>query len=207
MDRAARRASRFLVEVGEELRRARRQRGISQAAIARAVGLSQSEVSRIENGRNQMVPLTSAARILAAAGLDLSVRVYPGGAPIRDIGQVKLLARLRAEIHSGLRWRTEVPIAGDLRAFDAVIDGHGVQVAVECVTRLEDAQATERAINGKQRDAAMPRLVLTLADSRHNRAAVAAATSLREAFPLGSRAILAALRVGRQPAGNGLIFL
>lgn len=156
-----------------------------------------------------MLPLTSAARILAAAGLDLSVRVYPGGAPIRDIGQVKLLARLRREIHPGLRWCTEVPIpiAGDQRAFDAVIDGHGVQVAVECVTRLEDAQATERALNGKQRDAAIPRLVLALADSHHNRAAMAAATSLREAFPLGNRAILAALRTGRQPAGNGLIFL
>lgn len=156
-----------------------------------------------------MLPLTGAARILAAAGLDLSVRVYPGGAPIRDIGQVKLLARLRVEIHPRLRWRTEVPmpIVGDQRAFDAVVDGDGVRLAIECVTRLEDAQATERAINGKQRDATIPRLLLVLAATRHNRAALAAAPTLRAAFPLGNRAVLAALRAGRQPVANGLIFL
>jgi transcriptional regulator with XRE-family HTH domain len=208
-DRAARRASRFLVEVGEELRRARRRQGRSQRSLAAAVGLSQSELSRIEHGKSQKLSLTSAARILAAAGLDLSVRVYPGGAPLRDIAQVKLMARLRAEVHPKLRWRTEVPIpiAGDQRAFDAVIDGAGVLVAIECVTRLEDAQGTERAINGKQRDAAIPCLVLVLAATRHNRAAVAAAGQLRNAFPLGNRAVLAALRAGRRPAGNGLIFL
>jgi hypothetical protein len=100
-----------------------------------------------------------------------------------------------------------MPIVGDQRAFDAVIDGDEFRVAVECVTRLEDAQALERAINAKQRDAAIACLILVLAATRHNRAALAAASTLRDAFPLGSRAVLAALRVGEQPAGNGLIFL
>lgn len=209
MDRASRRASRFLVEIGEEVRRARRRQGRSQRSLAAAVELSQSELSRIEHGKSRKLSLTVAARILAAAGLDLWVRVYPGGAPLRDIAQVKLLARLRAELPPQLPLRTEVPIpiAGDQRAFDAVIDGSGVRVAIECVTRLEDAQAVERAINGKQRDAAIPCLVLVLAANRHNRAAVAAARQLRNTFPLGNRAVLGALRAGRQPAGNGLVFL
>lgn len=100
-----------------------------------------------------------------------------------------------------------IPIAGDQRAFDAVIDGGAVKVAVECVTRLEDAQATERAVNRKQLDAGIPCLILVLAATRHNRAALAAAPTLREAYPLSTRAILAGLRVGRQPSANGLIFL
>lgn len=209
VDRATRRARRFLAELGDEVRRGRRQAGVSQTGLGNVVGISQSQVARIEGGQCQTLSIATAARILAAVGLDLSVRVYPGGAPIRDAGQLKLLARMRAHVHPRLRWRTEVPLSipGDQRAFDAVIDGEAVRVAVECVARLDDAQATERAINRKQRDAAIPCLILALAGTRHNRAAVAAAPALREAFPLTTRAVLAALQAGRQPAANGLIFL
>jgi transcriptional regulator with XRE-family HTH domain len=209
VDRAARRANRFLLELGDEVRRGRRRAGISQTAIGRSAGISQSEIARIESGRSRALSIATAARVVAAVGLDLSVRAYPGGSPIRDVGQLKLLARLRGQVHSSLRWRTEVPIPipGDQRAFDAVIDGGAVKVAVECVTRLEDVQAMERAINRKQLDAGIPCLILVLAATRHNRAALAAAPTLREAYPLTTRVILAGLRVGRLPSANGLVFL
>jgi len=209
VDRATRRARRFLVELGDEVRRGRRRSGVSQTVLGNSVGISQSEVGRIEAGQSLSLSIATAARIVAAVGLDLSVRVYPGGSPIRDIGQLKLLNRLRGHVGPGLRWRTEVPIpiAGDQRAFDAVIDGEAVNVAVECVARLDDAQATQRAINRKQQDAGIACLILVLAATRHNRAALAAAPIMREAFPLSTRAVLAALRSGRQPAANGLVFL
>lgn len=209
VDRATRRAKHFLIELGDEVRRGRRRAGISQATLGKSAGISQSEVGRIESGTSRALSIGNAARVVAAVGLDLSVRVYPGGSPIRDIGQLKLLARLRGHVHPSLRWRTEVPIpiAGDQRAFDAVIDGVAVKVAVECITRLEDVQATERAVNRKQFDASIPCLILVLAATRHNRAALAAAPTLRDAYPLSTRAILAGLRVGRQPSANGLIFL
>ena len=171
--------------------------------------MSQSEVARIEAGASPALSVVTATRITAAIGLDLAVRVYPGGPPIRDIGQLKLLARLRTEIHPSLRWRTEVPlpIAGDQRAFDVVVDGPGVRVAIECVSRLMDAQATERDVNRKLRDGGMACAVLVLKASRHNRAALAGAGALREAFPLSGRAVLAALRAGRQPGGNGIVLI
>jgi len=60
----------------------------------------------------------------------------------------------------------------------------------------------------KQRDSGVSSMVLVVAATHANRRAVAEAGSvLRAAFPLGTRAILAALRSGRDPGGNGLVFL
>jgi hypothetical protein len=98
-------------------------------------------------------------------------------------------------------------LAGDQRAWDAVTDGRGLAVAWECYTRLEDLQATERALNLKQRDSGMPCVVLVLKESRHNREAAPAAPGLRRSFPLGARAVFAALERGEQPRSNGLMFL
>lgn len=209
IDRATRRASRFLVELGEELRRARAEAGLSQAAVGARVDLSQSLIARIEAGRHRSLSIQSAARLLSCVGRDLSVRVYRGAGPIHDIGQLRMLEELKSRVPSGLRFRTEVPIglAGDQRAWDAVTDGPGLAVAWECYTRLEDVQATERALNLKQRDAGMPCVVLVLKESRHNREAVRAAPGLRRSFPLGARAIFGALRSGHQPGSNGCMFL
>lgn len=51
-------------------------------------------------------------------------------------------------------------------------------------------------------------MILVLPDTRHNRAAVAAAqATIRPAFPLDSRQVLAALRAGAAPAANGILFV
>jgi transcriptional regulator with XRE-family HTH domain len=209
LDRATRRARRFLVALGDEIRRARAERGISQAALGAMIGIGQSQVARIEAGAVESLSLIVAARVLAPIGRDLSVNVYRGGAPLRDAGQLRLLETIRARIPSALRWRTEVPIdlPGDQRAWDAVVDGARVNVAWECVTRLEDWQSIERTINLKQRDSLILCVVLVLADSRHNRGVVRAAPGLRRSFPLGARAIFAALGRGEQPRGKGLVFV
>jgi transcriptional regulator with XRE-family HTH domain len=208
-DRARRKALRALEVIGDELRRARRQAGVSQARVGGAVGYSQSEVSRIEAARVTGLTIVTAAQLLAVVGRDLSVRVYPGGAPARDAAQLAILGRLRAHVAPTLRWRTEVPIPiiGDQRAIDLVIDGPGVAVAIECISRLDDAQSAERGARLKQRDAGLPCLVLALADTRHNREAVAGAPSVRSSFPASARKVLAALRAGRQPAGDGIVFV
>lgn len=208
-DRARRMALRALEVIGDELRRGRRQAGVSQARVGAAIGYSQSEVSRIEAARVTGLTIVTAAQLLAVVGRDLSVRVYPGGAPARDAAQLAILGRVRAYVSPALRWRTEVPvpILGDQRAIDLVIDGPGVSVAIECISRLDDAQAAERAARLKQRDAGLQCLVLALADTRHNRGAVAGAPSVRSSFPASAREVLAALRAGRQPAGDGIVFV
>jgi hypothetical protein len=78
---------------------------------------------------------------------------------------------------------------------------------VEAETHLGDVQATERKIHLKQRDAGMPRAILLLRYTRHNRRMVDEAGALRRSFPLRTRSVLAALRAGRDPGGDGIVFL
>jgi len=57
-------------------------------------------------------------------------------------------------------------------------------------------------------DGQVPRLVILIRASRHNRDALSAAADvLATAFPLGTRATLAALASGRDPGDNGIVLL
>ena len=101
-----------------------------------------------------------------------------------------------------------LPIPGDLRAWDAVIGPARAPTAVEAETRLADLQAMKRRISRKQRDGAMPRVVILLSDSEANRHALAVGReSLRHDYPLDTREVMAALAEGRQPAANGIVIL
>jgi hypothetical protein len=189
--------------------------GTSFAAIGRALHVGSGQVALIYRGRSPNLSIVRAAQVLEAVGLELSARAFPVGAPVRDAGQLALLARLRQRVHSHLQWREEVPVmelpaAGtvDRRAWDAAIDGPGVCVRVEAETRVGDTQALERRVALKQRDGAADCVVLLLADTRHHRILLeVAGAGLRAAFPMQQRAALAALRDGRSPAGNALILL
>src|SRR5436190_412297 len=85
--RGARQWARLSLELGAELRDARREAGLTQALVAAAVGISQMEVSRIERGRSPQVPAAALSRIAAVIGLRLWLKLYPDGPPIRDAGQ------------------------------------------------------------------------------------------------------------------------
>jgi transcriptional regulator with XRE-family HTH domain len=210
LDRARRLTQRALDVVGEELRHARLQAGLTQAELGGAVGLSKSEVSRIELGRARYVPYERLVVIAGALGLDLPLRTFPAGEPIRDAAQLALLARLRVLLPPSLRWRTEVPlnIPGDRRAWDAVIEGRGWRVPVEAETRLRDVQALSRRIALKQRDDQGGIVILLVADTRHNRHVLRlGGPDLVATFPAQGRAALAALSDGRQPSGSGIVLL
>jgi hypothetical protein len=63
-------------------------------------------------------------------------------------------------------------------------------------------------VNLKQRDGELDHVILLIADTRANRAALlAAATELADAFPVPARDALKALAAGRAPGGNALIIL
>jgi hypothetical protein len=146
-------------------------------------------------------------------GLDLVVRTYPAGDPIRDRAQLALLERLRARLHPELRWRTEVPlgIAGDLRAWDAEIRGDAPapwRARVEAETTIPDGQALERRISLKARDDPDGHVILLVSDTRANRTALRMLREdLREQCPLASRAVLTALGHGSNPGGSGVVVL
>ena len=196
-------------DVGRAFGIARRAAGISQQSLAAAVGISQTQYGRIERG-DADAGLEILCAIAEVVGLTIRASVFPGGPPIRDAGHVRALARLQALLPAHYRWRTEVPlpIARDQRAIDAVIVEPPIPAAFELETRLLDGQGTTRRILLKVRDAGMEAAVLVLPDTTSNRDAVAAASpTIRAAFPLSSREVLAALRAGRCPAQSGIIFV
>ena len=209
MDRGRRDAARHLQMIASEAREARLAAGLSQSDVARAVGISHAGVSRIERALAPNVPLQRLDTIAAVLGMQLSVRLYPVGRPLRDAAQLALLERLRAALAPGLSWRTEtpVPVTGDLRAWDASIGGVGWTAFVDAETRIRDVQALQRRTELKRRDTGTDRVVLLIADTRSNRAIL---TSLREpivADALAGRTILAALSDGRDPGGSGVLLL
>lgn len=172
--------------------------------------MQQTRVSRLERGEAPHAMLSEVNSVAAAVGLRLVVRCYPAGSPLRDAAQVALLEQLRVRLDRSWRWRTEVPVpvAGDLRAADAVIAGNGYQIVVEAWTRLTDLQAQTRAAQLKRQAFGEARLLILLADTAHNRAALReAAGSIRADFPFRTRGMLTALASGRDPGADGVVIL
>ena len=209
LDEALRRSDQLRRQLGNELRDARLAAGLSQAAVARVLGCAPSTISRVERGLVRGVSVERYMRHASVVGLVLRASMLPVGAPIRDAGQVKVLNRLERHVGAPFRWVIELPIApNDLRAFDAAALKPGCRIGFDVWSRIRDVQAQARSSSRKQVDSGLDRLVLVFADTAANRAAVReAGEALRRAFPISSRQVLAALRAGRDPGGNGLVFI
>ena len=194
----------------QELHSGRLDRGLSGGDVARSAGISGAQYSRIERGLTKGLSIEQAAILLAAVGLELAVRTYPGGEPLRDAAHIALIERLRVRLHRSLRFRTEVtfPSPGDRRAWDAVIAGPNWRHGVEAETRPRDRQALERRLALKLVDSDVSSMTLLLLDSRHNRDFVRSNRDvLFERFPLPGRRALELLSAGVDPAGNSIVLL
>ena len=206
--RAIRIATADETRLRSDLVRARLGSGLSRGTVGRASGLSRTIVERIEAG-SRPTTIREFAVFGAAVGLDVRLRAYPAGDPIRDVGQARLLGRFRPRLHPSLGWATEValPIEGDLRAWDALIRGPDWRLAVEAETVLDDIQACERRLALKRRDGHVDHVILLVADTRRNRRALVSAPAAFADLPMRTREILAALRDGRDPGGSGIVIL
>jgi transcriptional regulator with XRE-family HTH domain len=69
----------MLFEIGDNIRKARKLRKLSQEKMAGALGMSRATISQIESGTVQEVGVRKLMRILDYLGLELRVR--PSGAP------------------------------------------------------------------------------------------------------------------------------
>ncbi len=149
------------------------------------------------------------AAVGAAVGLDVRLRAYSAGDPVRDAGQLRLLERLRSRVDQRLGWGTEVPlpIDGDRRAWDGVIRGAGWSIGVEAETVLYDLQDVERRIALKQRDGSVDHVIMLVADTRRNRRALAAASHAFAGFRRDARTVLRALAAGHDPGCSALLVL
>jgi len=204
-----RRGERLVREFDETVRESRLSLGLTLTELSEIVGISRSQLSRIEHHQPPYLDFIQASRLCQVLGLDLSIKMYPTGAAIRDIAHVRLLARL-CEATPAIRWNLEevIPLPGDLRAWDAVARLDGVRIGIAAETRARGVESLLRREHAKMRDSGVDRLILLVWATRANRATLREIReSLRAELPLDSRQILAALRAGRDPGQDGILLL
>lgn len=164
-------------------------------------------VARIQTGSRRATVVELAA-IGATVGLDVRLHAYLAGDPLRDAGQLRVLNRFRAQLHVSVNVRTEVPlpIEGDRRAWDAVVEGRGWRAAVEVETVLDDIQALERRLALKARDGDMELVILVVADTPRNRRVLTAVPTALNWLSRDARGTLRALRRAAPPT-SALVLL
>ena len=202
---------RDLEEAGADLRSARLAAGLTLREVGEQVGVVPSMVLKVERGTTPGARPALIAAHAAAVGMRARIRVYPDGEPIRDAAQASMAAAFRQRLGAKSTLLLEQAVTedpSDRRAFDAVLTMPGCRCAIEFVSRLHDSQAQLRELHLKLRDGAVDRMVIVVKDTRTNRRAVALVVDLvRATFPLGPRAVWAALSAGRAPSANGIVFL
>jgi transcriptional regulator with XRE-family HTH domain len=82
----------MLFSIGQQIKTARKERNLSQAQLAKALGMSRTTIGQIEHGTVQEVGVRKLIRVLDYLGLELRVR--PAGMPptleeLRDEGAVR----------------------------------------------------------------------------------------------------------------------
>jgi hypothetical protein len=171
--------------------------------------VSPARIERAERGDPSALTIDLVARIAPVLGLLLAASLHPNGDPVRDRAHLALLLRFHERLDRSLSWRTEVPmpIPGDLRAGDGLIEAVFGTILVEAETRLTDIQAVERKSVLKQRDLGADRLILLVADTPNNRKVIELHPELRQRFPVGTRRCFAALGRGDDPGGNCMVVL
>lgn len=78
----------MLFNIGQQIRQARKKHKISQAELAKALGMSRTTIGQIENGTVQEIGVRKLIRMLEFLGLELRVR---------SAGQPPTLEELREE--------------------------------------------------------------------------------------------------------------
>ncbi|MFI5254117.1 MAG: helix-turn-helix domain-containing protein [Candidatus Limnocylindrales bacterium] len=211
--------------IGLEIRQAREDAGVSQALLARHVGISQGYLSRIESGEAEAT-VTVLAQIARVLGGRLRVRFEPGSGPlIRDHLQAAMLEALLPLLHP--RWARflEVPVHRPVRGLiDLVLADPtpNLLLATEVhsqVRRLEQqvrwanekaaALANEPQLTPRRADD--PPTISRLLVLRSTQATRALARNyghvLTAAYPADPREIRAALTSDRPWPGAGIIWM
>ena len=63
-----------LIQLGEQVAQRRKERKLSQTALARQAGVSRATLDALENGRARELGFSKVSRLLAALGLELTLQ-------------------------------------------------------------------------------------------------------------------------------------
>jgi len=213
-DRHLRRAA---TRFGEEFRLIRLRTGVSQAAVARAIGVDRATICRMEAGRPAVSDRTR-ARAAAVLGADFRLGVYPDAAPlIHDAAHARLVEALLRLRHPTWRVKVEAPVPGTgRRSTDLRLDRGNETVLFEVETHVHALEAIIREGEDKRSavaaDAAAGRhvhVILVLPPTRYHRTLVAAHPgTIEAAFPASTADVRRALTSAdvRWP-GDGILWL
>ncbi len=220
----ARRTGEVKRALGRDLRTAREDAGVTQAGLARTVGISPAHLCGIESGRAE-ASTEVLVRIADALGASVSVRVFPGtGPPIRDHISAAITDALVRELHP--RWRRfpEVPVYRPVRGvIDLVLHdaAAGLIVASEIQSELRRLEQVVRWSNQKRDALPSAELwsfaandvppatssLLVIRSTRANRATVRdAAALLTTAYGADCATVVAALRGLAPWPGPGIVW-
>src|SRR4051812_5512476 len=200
---------------GDDFRELRLRAGVSQAAVARSIGVDRSVVTRLERG-DATVGNPIRARAAACLGADFRLQIYSQRAPmIFDAAHARVIERLLSAAHS--RWHpvVEAPVPGPgRRSVDVQLEDGDDMILIEVETRVRRLEETIRALHGSRasvssRPDVRVHSVLILPPTRHHRSLVLAhRATIAAAFPVRSAALAACLRsaAGGWP-GDGILFI
>ena len=187
---------------GDEIREIRLRAGVSQAALAQAIGVSRSVICRMEQGGPD-VSARIRARAVSVLGADFRIAVYPGGAPlIHDAAHARIVEAVLGRCDPSWHPTIEAPVPGmGRRSTDIRLDRRGETVLMEVETHVRALEAIIREGAGKRAAVAdmapatqRIHVVLVLPPSRHHRALVKAHPGIvAVAFPASHAALSGAL--------------
>jgi len=217
VEREAQRLARLdAARIAEELRELRLGLGVSQSAVARLVGVSQSVISDLERG-DPTVRLEIRRRAAIVLGADLRISVYPGATPLlHDAGHARIIERLLKARHRRWHAGVEVRVPGPGRAStDVRLSAGDTIVLIEVETHIRRWEATIRRCLEKRdrvRDAFGDQrrvfAVLCLPPTRHHRMLVAELPDyVRAAFPTPPDRLRRALEEGIDWPGDGILWM
>jgi transcriptional regulator with XRE-family HTH domain len=208
---------RSCVRFGEEFRDIRLRAGVSQAAVARAIGVVRSVICRLEQGDPVVSPRIR-ARAAAVLGAEVRISIYPGSLPlIHDAAHARLVEAILALSHAGWHATVEAPVPGPgRRSSDIRLDRDGEIVLIEVESRVRAFEAIIRECAEKRAAVVTAvgagrrvHVVLALPSTRHHGALVAGhPRTVATAFPASHRDLERALS---DPAstwpGDGILWV
>jgi hypothetical protein len=198
----------------KELEQKRVEATISQGLLASARGTSQSSMARVLTNQRADIGLIELSEVASVLGMELFVRVYPIGDPVRDKGQLAAGRRFDACLSGRWLVMDEAPVAGpgDERSWDKSLRLKDAQpthvVGVDIESRVHDIQAIVRRTRLRERDGRADAILIVLSDTAHNRRIVDDLRhSLGESYATPPRVIMRALREGSQLLGSGVVLI